>query len=225
MVRNKSRLIIITVGLVLFITGSAVAIGSRPVFTFMQNGAKGVPRSEIIMNNSFDVHQSQDKLVEFQISIGQKLDILAAGTAIFNFSIANFTDPSHLSQPDQPDVVYLSLDNTTNVNTTWSPVVRSGELQSYYLVFLARNASADSPVLITANVTKTWTEVQQYQVPYQKALIDQNFVYLGLGILILGGGISMVAFFSRHGPRRGTKVGRREKQKRNSQRRPGAIFF
>jgi hypothetical protein len=205
----------ITVGLVLFIAGSAIAISSRPVFTSMRDEVKEVQISEIIMNNTFEINQSQDKLIEFQISIGQKLEVLAAATADFNFSIANFTDPSHISQPDEPDVVYLMLNNITTASTTWSPVVRSGELQSYYLVFLARNASADSPVLITANVTKTWTEVQQYQVPYQKALIDQNFVYLGLGILILGGGISMVAFFSRHGPRRGTKVGRREKQKRN----------
>jgi hypothetical protein len=87
-------------------------------------------------------------------------------------------------------------------------VVRLGQPGSYYLVFLARNASADSPVQIAANVTKTWTEVQPSQVPYQNALIDPNFVYLGLGILIVGGAISMVAFFSRHGRRRGKKVGR-----------------
>lgn len=202
MAGNKSRLTIIAVGLVLFITGAVVAISSRPVFTFMRDEVREVPGSEIIMEYSFEIHQSQDKLVKVQISIGQKLHVFAVGTADFNFSIANFTDPSHVSQPDQPDVVYLSLDNVTIANTTWSPVLRLAQPGSYYLVFLARNASADSPVQITANVTKTWTEVQPYQVPYQNALIDSNFAYLGLGILTVGGAISVIAFFSRHGNRR-----------------------
>ena len=212
MFNKKPRSIIIAVGIMLFIAGAAVAISSRPVFTFMRDEVREIPRSEIILNSTFEIHQSQDKLVEFQMSIGQNLTILAAATADFNFSIANFTDPSHLAQPDQPDVVYLSMDNITTADTTWSPIIRSAQPGSYYLIFLARNASADSPVQITANVTKTWTEVQSYQVPYQKALIDSNFVYLGLGILALGGAISVGTFSSRHGHRRRMREARaREK--------------
>jgi hypothetical protein len=202
MVGNKARSIIIAIGLALFVIGAAIAISSRRVFTFMRNEVKEVPKSEIIMNYAFDIHQSQDKLVEFQMSIGQKLNILATGSAEFNFSIANFTNPSHLSQPDQPDVVYLSMENITIANTTWNPVIRLPQPGSYYLIFLARNASISSPVEIMANVTKTWTEVQPYQVPYQNALIDSNFVYLGLGMLIPGSAISIVTFFSKHEHRR-----------------------
>jgi hypothetical protein len=199
MVRKKTRSYIITAGFVLIVVGAALALCSRPVFTLTRDEVQQVPMSEIIMNYSFNIHQSLDKLVPFQMNIGQNLTIFASGSGNFNFSIANFTDPSHLSQPDQPDVIYQSLDNITNINTTWSSVVRSAQPGSYYLVFLARNASADSPVRITANVTKNWTEVQSYQVPYQDALIDSKFAYLGLGILTVGGAISVIAFFSRHG--------------------------
>jgi hypothetical protein len=215
MVSNKARSIIIATGLALFVTGAAIAISSRPVFTFMRNEVEEIPKSETIMNYTFDIHQSQDKLVEFQMSIGQKLDVLATGSADFNFSISNFTDPTQISQPDHPDIVYLSMDNISAINTTWSPVVRLPQPGSYYLIFLARNASIDSPVEIEADVTKTWTEVEPYQVPYQKALIKSDFVYLGLGILIPGGAISVVTFISKPRPRR--RASKEEKRARKSQ--------
>lgn len=194
MVRNKTRSYIIIAGFVLIIIGAALAVCSRPVFTLTRNEVQLVPRSEIIIDYSFNVNQTQGKLAEFQISIGQKLDILAAGNASFIFSIANFTDPSHLAQPDQPDVVYLQLNNITTVNTTWSPVIRSAQLGSYYLVFLTRNASVDSPVVIEANVTKTWTEIKTVGVTYLGSVLDSSFVYIGLGIVLLGGAISLIAF-------------------------------
>lgn len=197
MVRKKVRSNMIAAGLLLIVVGAALALLSRPIFTLTRDASREVPMSEIIMNSSFDIDQSQDKLTPFQISIGQTLNISAMGTENFNFSIANFTDPSHLAQPDQPDLVYLSLDNITTINTTWSPVVRTAQPGSYYLVFLARNASVNSPVQVMANVTKTWSEIQTYGVPYLGSALDSNFVYVGLGLVTLGGAISLFAFFSR----------------------------
>lgn len=220
MVRKKVRSYIIAAGLIPIVVGAALVLLSRPIFTFTRDVVNEVPRSETIMNYSFDVHQSQDKLAQFQISIGQKLDIFAAGSGDFNFSIANFTDPSHLAQPDQPDVVYLSLENTTTVSTTWSPVVRIAQPGSYYLVFLARNASADSPVLITANVTKTWTEIDTVGVPYLGSILDSRFAYIGLGIVLLGGAIFLIAFYSRRSSRKQT-ISRRKAAGR-SQRSTGS---
>jgi hypothetical protein len=197
MVREKVRSYLIIAGLVSIVAGAVLAFSSRPVFTMMRDEVQEVPRSVTIMNYPFNVHQSQDKLVEFQISIGQKLSILAAGSGDFNFSIANFTETSHLVQPDQPDVTYVSMENTTSVNTTWSPTVRSAQPGSYYLVFLARNASSDSPVEIIANVTKIWTDIQTHGVPYQTSLIDADFAYLGLGIAVFGAMIFFAAWYPR----------------------------
>jgi len=233
MVRKKMHSYLIIAGLVLIVVGAALALCSRPVFTMTRDEVQEVPRSEIIMNCSFNVHESQDKLVEFQINIGQKLDILAAGSADFNFSIANFTDTSHLAQPDQPDTVYRSLNNITTVNTTWSPVVRSAQPGRYYLVFLARNASVDFPVLIEANVTKKWTEIKTIGVTYLGSVLDSSFAYLGLGIVLFGGAISLIAFLSRHPPKK--QIGSRKTSSGKSQRsigsqseydnEVGAIFF
>jgi hypothetical protein len=218
---------------VLIVVGGALALCSRPIFTLTRGEVQEVSRSEIIMNYSFNIHQSQDKLVEFQISIGQKLHMSAAGSADFNFSIANFTDPSHLAQPDQPDVIYLPLDDITNINTTWDPGVRSGQPGSYYLVFLARNASVDSPVLIEANVTKTWTEINTIGVPYLGSILDSNFAYIGLGIVLLGGAISLFGFRPRHPSKK--QIGSRKtligKSRRSTgswstyDNEAGAIFF
>jgi len=204
MVRKKTRSYSIIAGFVLIMVGVTLALCSRPIFTLTRGEVQEVPRSEIIMNYSFNIHQSQDKLVPFQMNIGQNLTIFASGSGIFNFSIANFTDPSHLAQPDQPDVVYLPLENITNINTTWSPVARLSQPGSYYVVFLARNASVDSPVLIEANLTKTWTEIDTIRVPYLGSVMDSSFAYIGLGIVLLGGAISLFAFYSRRPPRRQT---------------------
>jgi len=222
MVRKKTRSYIITASFVLIVVGGALALCSRPVFTLMRDEVQQVPRSEIIMNYSFNIHQSQDKLVEFQMNIGQKLGIFASGSGDFNFSIANFTDPSHLAQPDQPDVIYQSLDNITTVNTTWSPMVRSAQPGSYYLVFLARNASVDSPVLIEANVTKTWTEIKTIGVTYLGSVLDSSFAYIGLGIVLLGGAISLIAFLSRRPPRK--QIGSGKTLTGKSQRSTGSRF-
>jgi hypothetical protein len=197
MVRKKTRSYIISSGFMLIVVGAALALCSRPIFTLTRDEVQEVPRSEIIMNYSFNIDQSQNKTVPFQMSIRQNLTISASGSGNFNFSIANFTDPSHLAQPDQPDVVYLPLENITSINTTWSPVTRSAQPGSYYLVFLALNASIDSPVLIDANVTKTWTEIDTIGVPYRGSALDSNFAYIGLVVVLLGGAISLLGFRSR----------------------------
>jgi hypothetical protein len=196
MVRRKTRSYIITAGFVLIVVGAALALCSRPIFTLSRGEVQELPRSEIIMNYSFNIHQSQDKLVEFQMTIGQKLHIYASASGNFNFSIANFTDPSHLAQPDQPDVIYLQLDDITNINTTWDPGVRTGQPGSYFLIFLARNASVDSPIQIDSNVTKTWTEINTIGVPYLGSVLNSNFAYVGLGIVLFGGAISLIAYHS-----------------------------
>jgi hypothetical protein len=193
MVLKKIRRKAILAGLMLILVGAALAICSRPVFTFARDEYRQVPKSQVIIDYSFEIHESQDKLVQVQMIIGQNLSILATGDGNFNFSIANFTDPTQAIQPDQPDVTYLSLEDTNFVNTTWRPTVRAAQPGSYYLIFLARNASSDSPVHIVANVTKAWTEVQTYGVPYQAALIDSNFAYVGLGTAVFGAIVS--AFF------------------------------
>jgi hypothetical protein len=147
-------------------------------------------------------------MVQFQVSIGQKLSIVATGNGSFNFSIVNFTDTSQAIQPDQPDMVYLSLDNTTSVNTTWTPQIRSAQPGNYYLMFLLRDASLDSPVQINANVTKTWTDFQTKQVEAADriALIDANFVYIGPGIAILGAVILLFIMYPRRRPRERTRT-------------------
>ena len=206
MVRQKIRSYIITAGFVLIVVGAALALCSRPVFTFVRDEAQQVPKSQIIINYSFEIHQSQDKLVQVQMTIGQKLNVLATGNGNFNFSVANFTDLTHAIQPDQPDVTYLSMEDTTSVNTTWSPTVRSPQPGSYYLIFLARNTSSDLPVEIMANVTKTWTDIRTYGVPYQTSLIDPAFVYIGLGTAVSGAMISLAAWYPRQTPRSRVRV-------------------
>jgi hypothetical protein len=186
----------------LILVGAALAICSRPVFTFMRGESQEVPKSQIVMDYSFEIHQSQDKLVQVQMTIGQNLSILAKGNGHFNFSLANFTDPTHAIQPDQPDVTYLSLEGTNFVNTTWRPTIRSAQLGSYYLIFLARNASSDFPVQIVANVTETWIEIQTYGVPYQAALLDSNFAYVGLGTAVFGAILSAFSYLRRRPKRR-----------------------
>jgi hypothetical protein len=180
-------------GLLLVAIGAALAICSLPVFSFTRDELHQVQGSEIIMDYSFNIDQSQDKMVQVQLSTGQELNILATGSGSFNFSIVNFTSPSQVIQPDQPDQIYLSLDNTSFVNTTWSSTTRSTQLGNYYLVFLARNTSSDYPMQINANVTKKWTDIQIVGVPYRARLIDSGFVYLGLGMTTFG---LVVLFFT-----------------------------
>jgi hypothetical protein len=196
----------IVVGLSLVLLGFVLTLCSRPVFNYtreIREELQQVPKSEIIMDYSFDVDRSQDKIVQVQLSIGQNLSILAIGSGTFNFSIANFTDTSHAIQPDQPDVVYVSLDNATSINITWTPQVRIAQPGNYYLVFLARDASPDSPVQINANVTKIWTEIQirRVEVTDRKSLIDPDLVYIGLGTAISGAVIFLITVHTRHKPR------------------------
>jgi hypothetical protein len=203
MVRKKTRSYIIAAGFVFIVVGAALALCSRPILTYTRNEVQEVPRSEPIINYSFIIQQSQNKAVPFQMNIGQNLTIFASGTGIFDFSIANFTDSSHLAQPDQPDVIYQSLENITNINTTWSPVARLAQTGSYYLVFLVLNASVETPVLIEANATKTWTEIKTIEVTYQSSVLDSRFAYIGLSLALFGGTIALIAF--RASPRRSSK--------------------
>jgi hypothetical protein len=203
MINRRTRSRGIVAGLLLVLVGLALIVCSMPVFSLTREEIVEVPKSETIMDSSFRVHQTQDKIVKFQSSIGQELDIQATGNYIFNFSIANFLNPDNITQPDEPDVVYYSLENTTSVNTTWASQVRSAQPGNYCLVFLARDAPAGSPVQIYAKVTKNWTDIQTRQVDTgdRIRLIDPNFAYVGSSIAVLGVVILVVTLYLGNRPR------------------------
>lgn len=204
MAKQKRRVRGITAGLVLVLLGAILTLCSMPVLGNTRQEAEQVPRSETIMNYPFEIHQYQDKTVQVQLSVGQELSILASANREFNFSIANFTNTNHAIQPDRPDTVYLFLNNTSSINTIWTPQIRSPEPGSYYLLFLARNASSDFPARIDANVTKTWTEIRLKTVPAEgfRSLIDPDFLYLGSGIVIFGVTILLISLYPRSRPRK-----------------------
>jgi hypothetical protein len=201
---QKKRVRGITVGLSLALLGVTLILCSMPIFSNTRQEAEQVPRSETVMNYPFEIHQFQDETVQLQLSIGQELSILASANNDFNFSIANFTNTDHVIHPDNPDTVYLFLNSTSSINTTWTPQTRSPEPGSYYLVFLARNASSASPVQIYANVTKTWTEIKLKTVPAEefRSLIDPNFLYIGSATAILGATVLFIFLYPRNRPRK-----------------------
>lgn len=105
MFRSRVRSPAAVTGIVLIVIGIVLALCSLPIFTFMQDAMREIPKYETIMNYSFNIHESQDKIVQFQMNIGQKLNVLATGNNYFNFSISNFTTTDQPIQADQADVV------------------------------------------------------------------------------------------------------------------------
>lgn len=202
MARKKATLLII-VGLVFILLGAILVICSRPYFSYTIEKLEQVQKSETVMDSSFEIHQSQDKLVKVQMIIGQTLDILASSNENFTFLVANYTDPENVTALDEPDLTYYMLNGTLIVNTTWSPQLRSGENSTYYLTFLARDFPASSPVHVYANITKRWKDIQikTAVAPDLKALIDSNYAFVGLGFAISGGVVLTYTFQHRHRPR------------------------
>lgn len=191
---NERRTIIF--GIILFLVGTVLIICTFPIFNHTKQQLEEVPRSEAIIDGTFTVHQSENKTVPFQLSIGQTLTVLATSDRNITCSIANFTSTDSLIHPDQPDVVYFFQNDTTTINETWSPQTRVPEPGEYYLVFLALDAPPESPAHVFANATKTWTDVQLKDVPAEDKipLLDENFVYVGAAIVILGTVIFAITF-------------------------------
>jgi hypothetical protein len=193
----------ILIGLFLILLGAVLVVCSKPYFSYTIEKLEQVQRSETIMNYSFDLHKSQDKMVQVQMIIGQTLDILASGSENFTFLIANYTNPENVTALDEPDVTYYMLNGTLTVNTTWGPQTRIAEPGSYYLTFLARDFPAESPVHVSANITKKWTDIETKTIvaPDLRALMDSNYVFVGLGVAILGGVILAYTFYNKRRPR------------------------
>lgn len=203
MVRGIKGLKAMFAGLLFFLIGAILIVCTLPVFTHTRQELVQVPRSEVIIDSTFDIHQLEDKVVQFQISIGQSLNIYTAGNGNMSFSIANFTDADGAIQPDQPDIVYFSQNDTATVNMTWSPQSRVPDPGKYCLVFLARNASSDSPVHVYANATKTWTDYQFKEVLAEDRipLLDQSFVYVGSVMAVFGTALFSITLSRSHRPR------------------------
>jgi hypothetical protein len=144
----------------------------------------------------------------FQLSIGQSIIILATSNGNISCSIANFTQTNEAIQPTKPDVVYFFQNDTTTINKTWSPTERVSEPGKYYLIFLARDAPLTSPVQVYANVTKTWTDIQLIDVPAEGRipLLDQNFIYAGSAMIILGTLLVSITFSRSRRPRSQTRA-------------------
>ena len=190
-------------GLFLILLGTVLVVCSKPYFSYTIEKSEQVQRSIIIMNYSFDLHNSQDKMVQVQMVVGQTLDIFASGSENFTFLIANYTDPENVTALDEPDVIYYVLNGTLTVNTTWGPQTRTAEPGNYCLTFLARDFPAESPVHVYANITKKWEDIQTKTVvaPDLRGLIDSNYAFVGLGVVILGGTVLVYTFYQRHRPR------------------------
>jgi hypothetical protein len=188
MVRKTKGLTAMFAGLLFFLIGAIIIGCTLPAFTHTRPELVQVPRSEVIIDSTFDLNQLQDKVVQFQIAIGQSLNIYASGNGNMSFSIVNFTKTNGVIQPDQPDIIYFFQNDTATINTTWSPQSRVADPGKYYLVFLARNASSDSSVHIYANATKTWTDYRLKDVLAEDRipLLDQRFVYLGSAMAVFG---------------------------------------
>jgi len=179
---NKKNLQTTITSLSLILLGSALIICTMPLFTYTRDESKLIPKSKTLIAGYFEIYQSHDKVVPVQLSVGQTLNILATSNAIFNFSIVNEPDPSNITY------TYYSLNNTTLVNMTWTHQIRSSQPGTYCLIFLAQNASSDAPVQVYANITKNWTEIELIPVvmPDRIPLINSNFGYVGLAILVIG---------------------------------------
>jgi len=190
-------------GLFLTLLGAVLVVCSKPYFSYAIEELEQVQRSETIMNYSFTLHTSQDKMVQVQMIIGQTLDIFASGSENFTFLVANYTNPENITALDEPDVTYYVVNGTLTVNTTWSPQSRTAELGNYCLTFLARDFPAESPVHVYANITKKWKDIYTKTVvaPDLRALIDSNYTFVGLGLVILGGAVLVHTFYYRHQPR------------------------
>lgn len=121
---------------------------------------------------SLNINNWGNQKVPFQCDSDQTLTILLTGDSPFDFSIM-----SHLSSG--VDATYLSLKGISSVNTNWKPDT-SG---NYYLNF--QSGGNDN---VGGRVTKTWTEVESYtvNVTNTQSLIDPNFSYVGLGVLVAG---------------------------------------
>jgi hypothetical protein len=85
----------IFVGLFLLLLGAVLVVCSKPYFSYTIEKLEQVPRSGTIMNYSFDLHKSQDKMVPVQMVIGQTLDILASASENFTVSL-NFNPHAFL---------------------------------------------------------------------------------------------------------------------------------
>jgi hypothetical protein len=188
------------VALFLILSGIVVVICSRPIFSYTTEKLEQTQRSENILNNTFNLHQFQDKMVKVQMAIGQTLEILATSNENFTFLIANYTNPENTTALNEPDIVYYISNGTLFVNTTWSPQVRTAEPGSYCLTFLARDFPPDSPVYVYANVTEEWTDIYTRTVvaPDGRSLVDSNYAYVGLGLVAVGGIILIHAYYRRH---------------------------
>jgi hypothetical protein len=192
---KKRATSLIFAGLFLVLLGAVLAICSRPIFTYTIKVPEQIPRSETVLDESFSLHESQDKVVQVNMTVGRTLDIRASGNENFTFMVANYTDPENVTTLPEPDVTYYMANETMYVNATWSPM-ESTEFRIYYLVFLARNFPAESAVNVYANITKRWEELNFKTVVASdlKALIDSNYVFLGAGIAVLGGAVLVYAF-------------------------------
>jgi len=208
MVRRTNERNTIVAGLMLFLVGTVLIICTFPVFSHTRQEVELVPRSEVIINSTFNIHQSEDKILPFQLSIGQSIIILATSNGNISCSIANFTQTNEAIQPTKPDVVYFFQNDTTTINKTWSPTERVSEPGKYYLIFLARDAPLTSPVQVYANVTKTWTDIQLIDVPAEGRipLLDQNFIYAGSAMIILGTLLVSITFSRSRRPRSQTRA-------------------
>jgi len=196
MTRRKRNLQGIAAGGVLLLLGIVLMICSSAFFPETRQEVDQIKKSEVIMNYSFDIYQSQDKMVKVNLSIGQSLDILAESNQVFNFSIVNFTRTDNSTQFDQPDVIYLSFKNTSTVNTTWSPQIRVSDPGEYYLLFLARDALSYSPANIYSRVTKNWMDLEFKWVPTGNRirLLDDRFLYAGAVMAVAGATLFSVNF-------------------------------
>jgi hypothetical protein len=190
-------------GLFLILLGVALVVCSKPYFSYTIEKLEQIQKSETIMNSSFNLHASQDKMVQVQMSIGQTLDILASGSENFTFLIANYTNPENVTALNEPDVTYYIANGTLTVNTTWSPQVRTAQIGNYYLTFLARDFPAASPVHVSANITKKWTKIETKTIvaPDLRALIDSNYAFIGMGVAILGGVVLAYTSYNKRRPR------------------------
>lgn len=187
---------LLLIGFLVLLLGIILIVCSLPIFaiTSGNTSAQQVPKSASIMDYSIEVTSGLwnsapiDILVE--MNANQTLNIGLVANGPFDFSI--IVPQSTFNE------IYLSKTKINSLSTSWV----SPSANTYVLQFTTNwqyGTGGSQTTDINAKVTKSWTETVNNPVTIteNRPLIDSNFTYMGLSMILSGGIIALLGISRR----------------------------
>lgn len=185
---------IVGLGVFVIVVGVALVASSLIIVPFTTTKPFEVEKSSNWLNESFSVppgHEARSGSISSGTQLGIHFEVTSGGNLDVDFFVADDTNYWKWRAGETASV-YLSRTRITTLDVNWTVP----ESDTWYFVW-DNSFSIITSKGVTAQITRYWTEIENREVTDYRPLIESQYAYVGIIILLVGVAVTVYGLIAK----------------------------